>query len=71
MHSLTAYPLMQEHNTKKPWLALKHAPLKPVTIFWLESTSVFLDCISPGRRHCVVFLAETLYSHGASHYPSV
>ena len=26
---------------------------------------------SPGRRHCVVFLGKTLYSHGGSLYPGV
>ena len=26
---------------------------------------------SPGRRHCVVFLGETLYSHSASLHPGV
>ena len=26
---------------------------------------------SPGRRHCVVFLGKTLYSHGASLHPGV
>ena len=25
----------------------------------------------PGRGHCVVFLGETLYSHGASLHPGV
>ena len=27
--------------------------------------------LSPGRGHCVVFLARTLYSHGASLHPGV
>ena len=26
---------------------------------------------SPSRRHCVVFLGKTLYSHGASLHPGV
>ena len=26
---------------------------------------------SPGRGHCVVFLAKTLYSHSASLHPGV
>ena len=26
---------------------------------------------SPGRRHCVVFLGKTLYSHNASLHPGV
>ena len=26
---------------------------------------------SPGRRHCVVFLGKTLYSHSASFHPGV
>ena len=26
---------------------------------------------SPGRRHCVVFLGKTLYSHSASLHPGV
>ena len=27
--------------------------------------------LSPGRRHCVVFLGKTLYSHSASLRPGV
>ena len=26
---------------------------------------------APGRRHCVVFLGKTLYSHSASLHPGV
>ena len=72
MHSLPAYPLMQEHNTDNPGLhvtthlsnrSLCLSNSRRHAIFWHESTTFFLDCVSKSYTALTV-LQEWSGNHG-------